>query len=179
MKVRALVIAGLVGCMMATTGCRNKLAMQQLTPQQEQWAQQMDGYHWKWRLPYQAPVREVGSGQASLDYAPASQPGRPPAAAGGGGVMLPDLMPLPGLGVERGDAGMGDGFVIVPFTDSARPAAGDQTYKVAKGDTLSKIAVKFYGHSNAWKRIYDANRDKLPNPDRLVVGTVLTIPPGQ
>lgn len=51
-----------------------------------------------------------------------------------------------------------------------------QTYTVAKGDTLSKIAKKFYGNANAWRGIFEANTDQLSNPDLIKPGQVLKIP---
>lgn len=53
--------------------------------------------------------------------------------------------------------------------------AGEQTYTVEKGDNLSKIAKHFYGRQD-WKRIFDANRDQLSDPDRIQPGQVLKIP---
>jgi nucleoid-associated protein YgaU len=53
--------------------------------------------------------------------------------------------------------------------------SGEQTYTVAKGDNLSKIAQHFYGRQD-WKRIFDANRDQLDDPDRIHPGQVLKIP---
>ncbi len=47
---------------------------------------------------------------------------------------------------------------------------------VGNGDTLSSISERYYGTAARWRRIYDANRDELPNPDRLKVGTHLRIP---
>ena len=55
---------------------------------------------------------------------------------------------------------------------------GEQTYTVAKGDNLSKIAKHFYGKQD-WKRIFDANRDQLDDPDRIFPGQVLKIPPAE
>ncbi len=52
---------------------------------------------------------------------------------------------------------------------------GEQTYTVEKGDNLSKIAKHFYGKQD-WKRIFDANRDQLSDPDRIQPGQVLKIP---
>lgn len=49
-------------------------------------------------------------------------------------------------------------------------------YTVAAGDNLSKIAKHFYGDANAWKRIFDANRDQLSDPDRIKPGQMLKIP---
>ncbi len=49
-------------------------------------------------------------------------------------------------------------------------------YTVAAGDSLSRIARHFYGDGNAWKQIFDANRDQLTDPDRIKPGQMLKIP---
>jgi nucleoid-associated protein YgaU len=49
-------------------------------------------------------------------------------------------------------------------------------YSVQPGDSLSKIAKKFYGNSNDWKRIFEANRDRIKNPDLIQPGWTLKIP---
>ncbi|GEM_PF-1137069 len=51
-----------------------------------------------------------------------------------------------------------------------------QTYTVQSGDALSTIAVKVYGDSSAWRRIYDANKGLLPDPGSVRPGQVLVIP---
>jgi len=60
---------------------------------------------------------------------------------------------------------------------SSTAPAGEQSYTVVAGDSLSKIAKKFYGNANAWKAIFEANRDKIANPDLIRPGQVLRIPP--
>ena len=50
------------------------------------------------------------------------------------------------------------------------------SYTVKKGDTLSKISKQFYGDANAYKKIFDANRDQLKDPDKIQPGQVLRIP---
>jgi nucleoid-associated protein YgaU len=50
-------------------------------------------------------------------------------------------------------------------------------YIVQEGDSLSKIAKRFYGNANAWKPIFEANRDQLSDPDRIKPGQILKIPP--
>ncbi len=67
-------------------------------------------------------------------------------------------------------------FSDVQGKSSATASAGSQTYTVVKGDTLSKIARHFYGDGNKWHQIHAANRDKIPNPDLIHPGDVLTIP---
>ena len=58
--------------------------------------------------------------------------------------------------------------------DVVAPAA--VTYTVQSGDTLSKIAKAHLGDANAYMKIFDANKDKLSDPDKIQVGQVLTIP---
>ena len=53
------------------------------------------------------------------------------------------------------------------------PEAASNTYTVQSGDNLSKIGKK-YGVS--WNAIFEANRDKLDDPDRIFPGQELTIP---
>lgn len=56
-----------------------------------------------------------------------------------------------------------------------KPTTGT-TYVVVLGDTLGKIALKYYGNAGAWKEIYQANRDTVNNPNVIFPGQVLTIP---
>ena len=65
----------------------------------------------------------------------------------------------------------------------AKPAAqatggggGGRKYSVQSGDTLSKIAKQFYGNANEYNKIFEANRDKLKDPDKIQVGQELVIP---
>jgi len=59
---------------------------------------------------------------------------------------------------------------------TSAPSAAEQTYTVVSGDTLSKIAKKFYGSANAWDTIFQANKDQIKNPDMIHPGQVLKIP---
>lgn len=64
-----------------------------------------------------------------------------------------------------------------PPTTSPSPApAAPRTYTVVAGDSLSKIAKKFYGDGKKWKPIFEANRDTVKNPDLIHPGQVLKIP---
>lgn len=55
-------------------------------------------------------------------------------------------------------------------------AACSDIYVVVKGDSLWKIAKKFYGSGAQNTRIYNANKDKIKNPNLIYPGQVLTIP---
>ncbi len=57
------------------------------------------------------------------------------------------------------------------------PAAESmRTYKVVAGDSLSRIAKREYGDANEWRRIYEANKHLIDNPDLIYPGQELTIP---
>src|SRR5262249_31922505 len=47
---------------------------------------------------------------------------------------------------------------------------GSKTYTVAPGDSLSKIAKNFYGNASQYMKIFEANKDKLSDPDKIKVG---------
>lgn len=56
------------------------------------------------------------------------------------------------------------------------PSKTARTYKVQPGDTLSKISQQFYGDANQYMKIFNANKDKLRDPDKIAPGMDLTIP---
>ena len=58
----------------------------------------------------------------------------------------------------------------------AGAASAPRSYTVQKGDTLSKISKQYYGDANKYMKIFDANKDKLKDPDKIQVGQVLVIP---
>ena len=50
------------------------------------------------------------------------------------------------------------------------------TYIIKSGDSLSKIAKKFYGRANDWQKIFEANKDKIKDPDLIYPGQQINIP---
>jgi nucleoid-associated protein YgaU len=56
------------------------------------------------------------------------------------------------------------------------PSAAEQTYTVVKGDSLSKIAKRVYGDAQQWRKIYEANKDQIKNPDLIHPGQTFRIP---
>ena len=50
------------------------------------------------------------------------------------------------------------------------------THKVMLNDSLSGLSKKYYGDMSIWREIFNANKDKIANPDNLRVGVVLIIP---
>lgn len=54
--------------------------------------------------------------------------------------------------------------------------AGSRTYTVQPGDSLSKIAKEYYGNASDYNKIFQANQDKLTDPNKIQAGQVLVIP---
>ena len=63
-----------------------------------------------------------------------------------------------------------------PATNSPAPKQ-ETTYTVKKGDCLWNIAKAIYGNGALYTKIYEANKDKIINPDLIYPDQVLTIPP--
>jgi nucleoid-associated protein YgaU len=56
------------------------------------------------------------------------------------------------------------------------PSSSARTYTVQPGDSLSKISRQFYGDANKYMKIFEANKDKLSDPDKVRAGMDLVIP---
>lgn len=64
----------------------------------------------------------------------------------------------------------------VSSTESSSGSGGARNHTVQKGDTLSHLAKQYYGKASQWPRIFEANRNVLDDPDRILPGQVLRIP---
>ncbi len=107
-----------------------------------------------------------------------------PAVADDFGLLafLPEMVktpmgdPTPGGG-EAEDAGG-----KVAFTHQPPPAPPEQesrpVHMVRRGQTLTAIAREHYGKDGQrlWRRIWEANKEAVPNPHRLAQGQKLVIP---
>jgi nucleoid-associated protein YgaU len=49
-------------------------------------------------------------------------------------------------------------------------------YTIQAGDSLSKIAKKYYGNASDWQKIYQANKDKIKDPNMIYPGQKIVIP---
>ncbi|MFP4344630.1 MAG: LysM peptidoglycan-binding domain-containing protein [Anaerolineales bacterium] len=57
-----------------------------------------------------------------------------------------------------------------------KQAEDTRIYVVKPGDSLSKIAKELYDDAHRWPEIYEANRDKIDNPNLIRPGQELVIP---
>ncbi|MEL6963532.1 MAG: Calx-beta domain-containing protein, partial [Pseudomonadota bacterium] len=68
-------------------------------------------------------------------------------------------------------------LLALAITGLSVGALADQRYTVQSGDSLSKLAKRFYGDVSGWRLIYRANRDQVFDGGDLVdVGALLIIP---
>lgn len=49
-------------------------------------------------------------------------------------------------------------------------------YTVKAGDTLSHLALRYYGSAYQWPRIYEANKHNLKNPHYIYIGQTILVP---
>jgi len=104
-----------------------------------------------------APALDAGIPEASSAAAPVFTPSKAPAATAKTGVKA--AKPAAHTAAAAAPA----------------PAAGAQEYVVKKGDTLGKIALKFYKNAGKYKVIENANKDVLGKKG-LRAGMKLHIP---
>jgi len=63
-----------------------------------------------------------------------------------------------------------------PQTSSYTASAEPVYYKVQSNDNLFKIAKKHYGDGQKWRKIFEANRDIMPDSNSLYIDQLLLIP---
>ena len=63
-----------------------------------------------------------------------------------------------------------------PLRGPVSAPVGGRSYTVVEGDSLSKIAKRFYGKASEWHRIYEANKSAIKDPDLIYPGQTFTIP---
>jgi nucleoid-associated protein YgaU len=61
--------------------------------------------------------------------------------------------------------------------NTTEPVTQDGKYTIQPNDTLWTVSEKVYGNGRYFKAIAEHNRGKYPHPDRLTVGTVISVPP--
>ena len=64
-----------------------------------------------------------------------------------------------------------------PASTAAVQEPAASTYVIRDGDDLAGISSRFYGHPGAAAAVWSANRDRIPNPDLLPIGTEIRLPP--
>jgi NitT/TauT family transport system substrate-binding protein len=88
----------------------------------------------------------------------------PPAVASAKAPAPPKATPTPPTAAAK------------PAASPAAPIEGSQEHTVVSGDTLSHLAMRFYGDHYKWSKIFEANKSTMKNPNFLYIGQKLVIP---
>jgi len=91
--------------------------------------------------------------------------------------LEPEPLPPP---AKREEPAWSQPLNVPTFTDEepvAEPVSSSMVeYTVEKNDTLQKISKKFYDTYRKWPQIYEANKEKIRDPNKIKPGIVLQIP---
>jgi nucleoid-associated protein YgaU len=74
-----------------------------------------------------------------------------------------------------------------PTEEAAQPApeaqpmpgassAGQRVHVVQPKDTIYSLSRQYYGDMHQWRKIWQANQDQIPDPNKIKVGQRLVIP---
>ena len=75
-------------------------------------------------------------------------------------------------GVERVNA---DGLTFPP-PKTKEEEEKVEFYEIVSGDTLGAIAKKYYGKASLYTRIHEANKELIPDPNKIYPGQKIRIP---
>lgn len=79
--------------------------------------------------------------------------------------------------VNQHETDTGKSFTKTALVEESPLSDGrNVTYVVEQGDSLAYLALKFYGNTADYRVIYNANRSKIGQPDKIQVGQRLIIP---
>ena len=100
------------------------------------------------------------------------------------GEPEPEKSAGPAAAAEKEKGGKSGKFALSelsPFgggekKEKAAKSGEQRTYVVQPGDTLFRVAEKFYGDSAHWKKIKDANRGRIDPDGRLRAGQTIVVP---
>jgi nucleoid-associated protein YgaU len=61
--------------------------------------------------------------------------------------------------------------------NTPKPAQNsNREYVIQNGDSLSKIAKRYYGNAGDWQKIYQANKSTIKDPNLIHPGQKIIIP---
>ncbi len=154
MTAVAIILSQIVGC------ASPKLAQTPLDPQEQEWEASIKQSYPAWDVPQTEPPVDINM-----------VPGENPQA-----IMVDGKIVELTATNNQEQAIVEDVVVIEPVANNPVANNQSQSYIVQKGDTLWKIADKFYGDGKKWQIIADANVNVLPNPNKVKPGISITIP---
>lgn len=177
-NVVMLASAGALSLLLA--GCAPELDKTQLSPEEQAWAESIKANYGAWQPPESVP-RSVRRDDLAAQSQAGAQDMLPPAAEAPAAVDVPAA---PAVAPVEPVAPAAETPAVAPVAPAPAPeavaptTAAAEEYTVVKGDTLGGIARKFYGRASAWKKIQEANADRMRGKDKTVIvpGMKLQIP---
>lgn len=93
-------------------------------------------------------------------------------------ILVPTAIPTTFASPSPSPASTSTPTILPTSTPAVTASTTPLLHRVAEGDTLGTLAVRYYGKYQLWTRIHAANRDKIgEDPNNLTVGMDLLIPP--
>jgi hypothetical protein len=96
-----------------------------------------------------------------------------------GGWIMRDRASGPAEGrlARRLGRGWRQGFAVACgiVLAAAAAAAASETVEVKPGDSFSQIAARYTGDVRTWRKLYDARKSNLPNPNLIIAGQTLEL----
>ncbi|MFH0732197.1 MAG: OmpA family protein [Candidatus Omnitrophota bacterium] len=88
------------------------------------------------------------------------------------------MIPYPGRPDVNEAKKIGEGKFLIEKEETVESKVKAETreYVVKGGDTLSKIAKEQLGAAHRWQYLYELNKDRIKNPDKLKAGQKIIIP---
>ena len=88
------------------------------------------------------------------------------------------MIPAGSFPEERNARKVEEGKYIVEKDEKVESAVKVSTreYVIKKNDSLWKIAEREMGNGNRWKYLYELNKDRISNPNKLKAGQTIIIP---
>jgi nucleoid-associated protein YgaU len=69
-----------------------------------------------------------------------------------------------------------DGLTVKPAPAPPEPEPEFTFYTIVSGDSLWKIAARFYGNGAKWQTLFEENKEVIQNPDLIYPGQVIRVP---
>lgn len=164
---KSIVFAGLAVAAVFAAGCGPKLSQEPLSPKEQQWKDFIEAEYPSWESPERWPT----SARYDEAYTPAElqrmSTTSQPAVVEPLDIPAEDLIP---------EYQYEEDFVEEEYVEEETAAPAEVVYTVQKGDTLSAIALKYYGNAGQWKQILEANPVLDGKPNKIRIGQELIIP---
>ncbi len=120
--------------------------------------------------PAEAPTADGLAPEASVDMPATTEAPTTVAEA-----PVPTEMPANSPSVDAPPSMNETAAPVAKVAETHSTGGGNELYEVQSGDTLMKIAFKVYGDVYQWRKVLDANNDRISDPARLVKGTQLRV----